>query len=131
MALIDEATFELVYTHRDVSTSPGSTQFTQLIKKYTAKINGYLGVSSDICAVGDDSHEEEVIVDIIGDLIEGHLVVLDDYNRTPLSERGELVFPQLTQDHKTALDQLKGQDETIEGPAFNFDTTTTEGGYNF
>jgi hypothetical protein len=130
MAYIDEATFELLFPHRDASASPGTNQFTQWIKAYTAKINGYLGVSTDICAVGDDTHEEESIVAVIANLIEAHYVYVDDLNRTPLSERGNLTRPYLSVSMKQILDNLKGQDESIEAPAFNFRTDTTQGGYD-
>jgi len=130
MVLIDEATFENIFPHRDASAVPGSTQFTQWIKTYTAKINGYLGVSTDICAFGDATHESESIIAIISDLLEAHYVYTDDLERTPLSERGNIIKPYLTSDMRMMLDELKGQDDTIEEPAFNFDTNVTSGGFD-
>ena len=39
-------------------------------------------------------------------------------------------LPELTPQNKADLDSLKGQDESIEGPAFNFDLDVLEGGFD-
>ena len=120
--------------HRDASTWPGTTQFTQIIKTYTAQINNYLQVTTDICAFGDATHEGETIIGIIATLIEAHLKYLEDLGKTPLSERGDLEVPSIHMPKYTymlqALDELKGSDSTIEAPAFNFDLDTLEGGFD-
>ena len=123
-----------MYKHRDASVFPGTTQFTQLIKTYSAQINGYLQVTSDICAFGDASHESETIIGIIAELLEAHLKYIDDLDKTPLTERGDnirppsLDMPQYVH-IKLMLDNLKGADATIEPPAFNFDLDVLEGGF--
>jgi hypothetical protein len=38
--------------------------------------------------------------------------------------------PELTPENKMDLDSLKGQDTSIEDPAFNFDLDTLEGGFD-
>lgn len=78
MVYIDEATFELAYPHRDASVDPGSSEFTQWIKEYSAEINIYLGVDSDICAFGDDTDESNFMAKQIGILLEARI----DYKLT-------------------------------------------------
>lgn len=39
-------------------------------------------------------------------------------------------LPELTPSNKSDLDSLKGQDESIEAPAFNFDLDVLEGGFD-
>lgn len=41
-----------------------------------------------------------------------------------------LALPELTVANKQDLESLKGQDTSIEEPAFNFDINTLEGGYD-
>ena len=41
----------------------------------------------------------------------------------------QVALPELTVDNRKDLDSLKGQDTTIEDPAFNFDLDKTEGGF--
>ena len=114
---------------------PGTGQFTQLIKTFTAQINGYIGVTSDICAFGDATHESETIIGIIAELIEAHLKYVEDLDKTPLSERGDNISPPSLHMPKYAharaiLEDLKGSDASIEPPAFNFDLDTIEGGFD-
>ena len=133
MVYIDEATFENIYTHRDASVSPGSTQFTQWIKTYSTQINNYLQVSSDICAVADASHVSETIIGVIGVLLENHYDYIDLWRRTPEPERATLPVPHIRDRQFLGLlfdlDSLKGQDSSIEEPAFNFILSRTEGGF--
>ena len=39
-------------------------------------------------------------------------------------------LPALTPQNKEDLDSLKGQDASVEAPAFNFDLDTVEGGFD-
>ena len=39
-------------------------------------------------------------------------------------------LPVLTPQNKEDLDSLKGQDASVEAPAFNFDLDTVEGGFD-
>ena len=137
MVYIDETTFELEYPKRDASISPGSNQFTQWIKTYSAQINGYLQVENDVAAFGDDSHTSNTIVSIIGILIESRFVYNDDLEKTPLSIRGELIVPNLKMAQfvylRADLDDLRGMLPTISAgdpPAFNFDINASEGGFD-
>lgn len=137
LAYIDETTFELEHSHRDVSADPGTTQFAQWILSYSTQINNYLGVSTNICAFGDNSHTSNTIVDAMATLLEGRFVYYDDLEKTPLSERGVLEVPRLKMkrfvDVQDNLETLKGQIPTIasnDPPAFNFDLDTVEGGFD-
>lgn len=134
MAYIDDATFELEHSHRDVSVDPTSTVFAQWIKSYSAQCNGYLGVSTDIAAFGDDSHTSRTMVDVMATLLEARFVYYDDLEKTPLTMRGTLEVPYLKMARfahlRGDLDDLKGSLPSIEAPAFNFDINTTTGGFD-
>ena len=41
----------------------------------------------------------------------------------------QVALPELTAGNKADLNSLKGQDESIEEPAFNFDLDKTVGGF--
>jgi hypothetical protein len=121
-------------TWRDASADPGSTQFTQWIKMFSAQINDYYQVTSDICAYGDGTQQSEAIIGVIAFLLEAHFIYANDLSRTPLSERGNLKPPHLMNDEfipqRFELDQVKGADESIDPAGFNFDTDTTTGGFD-
>lgn len=56
-------------------------------------------------------------------------------DKTPLTERGDnLELPSLRMPKyahlRFILEDLKGADASIEGPAFNFDLDTLEGGFD-
>lgn len=135
IAYIDETIFEHLYKHRDASVDPTSTSFTQWIKTYSAQINTYLGVTSDICAYGDGSTQSETIIDVIGELLEAHFNYRDLWRRTPEPERANLTKPHLNMTRYThlrmMLEEVKGMDESIETPAFNFLLDRTSGGYEY
>ena len=117
--------------------SPTSEVFAQWITSYTSQINGYIGVSTDICAFGDATHTSETIVDVIATLLEARFVYYDDVEKTPLSERGQLEIPNLKMPRyaylRETLEDLKGQIPTVassDPPAFNFDLDTISGGFD-
>ena len=138
IAYTDESTFEKTYYWRDASTSPGTTQFSQWITEYSTQINGELGVSTDVGAFGDNSHTSNTIVTSIGQLLEAMFIYAEDRDKTPLTERDEMIIPHIKDAQflsiRESLKDLKGQLPTIasdDPPAFNFDLDVTEGGYDW
>lgn len=109
-----------------------------MIKTYSAQINGYLQVSSDVCAFGDASHTSETIVGIISELLEAHIKYIEDLDKTPLTERADTITPPSLDMRKyihmkVMLDSLKGMIPTVSSQdpcAFNFDLDTLEGGFD-
>jgi hypothetical protein len=77
VAYLVEATFELLQPHRDVSNWPGSNQFADIVKKASAKINGHMGVDSDVCSDGDATKASETIEGIVANQVERKLLALE------------------------------------------------------
>ncbi len=117
--------------------SPGSTQFTRWILDYSTQINGELQVEGDVAAFGDSSHTSETIITVIGKLLEAMFIYSEDREKTPLTERGDLIIPHIKDDQflsiRKSLFDLKGMLPTTastDPPAFNFDLNVTQGGYD-
>lgn len=127
----------LEYPYRIPATYPGTTSFAQWIKTYSTQINTFLGVTTDIAAFGTDDHTSRTIVTVISALLESRYVYQEDRDKTPLSERGDMIIPHIRDQQfvslRADLEGLKGQLPTVasnDPPAFNFDLDVTEGGYD-
>lgn len=94
-------------------------------------------MESDVASFGDDSHISNTIVANIGHLLEAMFIYSEDREKTPLTERGELIIPNIKDAQflsiRESLKDLKGMIPTVSSddpPAFNFDLNVTEGGYD-
>ena len=106
-------------------TFPTTTQFAQWQKWADSKIKSYLQCGNTL-----PTDQGNIMESVADDL----LVRKFNYEKLlPKLLSGELLslsLPELTGPNKMDLDSLKGQDESIEDPAFNFDLDRLEGGFD-
>lgn len=126
MASITIAQFRLRHPRITISatgTDPDETDFAEWIDWADGKILSYLQVSALPTDIGN------IIRNVADDL----LIRKYRYEKRTAfpNPEGESTppMPELTAQNKMDLNSLKGQDESIEAPAFNFDLDKTTGGY--
>lgn len=126
MASITIAAFKLRHPRLTISatgTDPDETDFAEWISWADGKIMAYLGVSALPTDIGG-------IMENVADDLLIRKFRYEKRTAFPNPEgEGSPAMPELTAQNKMELDSLKGQDESIEAPAFNFDLDKTTGGY--
>ena len=128
MVSISEADWELRHPMIVVAatgTFPITAELTEWIEWADGLINAYLQTGSTL-----PTDQGDIIKNVADDLLirkynyeklVGHVIPTDLLN---------VQLPKLTPENMSDLDSLKGQDSTIEAPAFVFDLDRTVGGYD-
>jgi len=127
MAGITEAEFEKRHPRINIEatgTFPTTDQFTEWIAWSDGKICSYLQTGSTL-----PTDQGNIIKNISDDLLMRKYVYEKHVSKVVPGEILRIPLPELTPQNKMDLDSLKGQDDTIEAPAFNFDLDKTIGGY--
>ena len=107
------------------TTNPSTTDLTEWIVWADGKILAYLQTGNTL-----PTENGGIIENVADDL----LIRKWRYEKrtsfpNPQGEAGS-AMPELTAQNKAELDSLKGQNPSIEEPAFNFDLSRTVGGFD-
>ena len=128
MVSISEADWELRHPKILVSatgTFPITTELTEWIVWADGLVKAYLQVGDTL-----PTDQGDIIKNVVDDLL------IRKYNYEKLvahtipSDLLNVQMPKLTAENMMDLDSLKGQDTTIEAPAFVFDLDRTTGGFD-
>lgn len=125
MAYTTSTLFEKAYPHRSISTFPGTTQFAQMITDVSTDINDFLDETADISDSGDGDHQANVIIRVSNYFLEQKLIWLENLDKTPLSERSEIIEPDLMEMKYAGLrEKLNNLRRKNKPVAMNFSMNT-------